>query len=204
MWVDSPPKALGHLAGLPTLDDLYALIKAADPPPNPPLASDIAAGLARLRGALDDGAVEVQPPPGKRQKIPPGLSPEEELRAGAPLLRVLRERVRDALDAKLRHGFHIPIRASLSAGRSLPICWYGQQDAGWIAYYDCLRRLGLGRYRPSDERQFDDWAALARAAGWWWPGEEVCVLVERPAIAEPRRGGPPVVVYRDGWQPTFR
>jgi hypothetical protein len=54
---------------------------------------------------------------------------------------------------------------------------------------------------------------LARSCGWWWPGEDVCVVVDRPELAgtEPlpgtwheevrlRRGG---VRYRDGWHPLL-
>jgi len=49
---------------------------------------------------------------------------------------------------------------------------YGQQDSHWIAYYDVLRRLGLARYRSADDKQFEEWATLARSCGWWWPGED--------------------------------
>ena len=67
-------------------------------------------------------------------------------------------------------------------------------------------RLGLSRPAPRDAAHLGDWAALARATGWWWPGEEVCVLVERPArigpvalpdhpLAAPVRA---TVEYRDG------
>ncbi|WP_425321283.1 DUF6745 domain-containing protein [Couchioplanes caeruleus] len=87
----------------------------------------------------------------------------------------------------------LPVRAALGPPARLPICWYGQQDASWIAQHDVLRRLGLSHPAPCDITDLDDWAALARAAGWWWPCQEVCVAVERPA-----RIGPEVVVYRDG------
>ena len=55
--------------------------------------------------------------------------------------------------------------------------------------------------------------ALARSCGWWWPGEDVCVVVDRPELVrtEPvpgtwheeirlKRDG---VRYRDGWHPLL-
>ena len=84
-----------------------------------------------------------------------------------------------------------------------------QQDAYWIAHYDVLRRLGLAQYAPPQAARLDDWATLARAAGWWWPGEDVCVVVERPVRIDtvplpddaPPAAAPAVVAYRDGWRP---
>jgi hypothetical protein len=85
------------------------------------------------------------------------------------------------LRTALLHGVALPVRAALGPPVRLPVCWYGQQDASWIAHHDVLRRLGVARPSPRDAGHLDDWAALARATGWWWPGEQVCVMVERPA-----------------------
>lgn len=65
VWVDSPHQAREHLAGLPTLDTLYRWIWGPQPPGRPPLASDLVAGLARLRGALDGcvGHSDLDPAP---------------------------------------------------------------------------------------------------------------------------------------------
>jgi hypothetical protein len=52
---------------------------------------------------------------------------------------------------------------------------------------------------------------LADSAGWWWPDEDVCVVVDRPAAVrteavpggwneEVRLEG---VRYRDGWCPPL-
>lgn len=105
----------------------------------------------------------------------------------------------------------MPPRAELGPPESLPVCWYGQQDAPWIAYYDAWRRLGLAHYFGPDEALLDAWATLARSCGWWWPDEAVCVIVERPAVitVEPvprafheevrlREGGGPPVEFRSG------
>ncbi|MFC0505179.1 DUF6745 domain-containing protein [Micromonospora costi] len=58
------------------------------------------------------------------------------------------------------------------------------------------------------------WAGLARSCGWWWPGEDVCVVVDRPAEmrTEPVAGTvhdqvrlrPGGVRYRDGCEPPVR
>ena len=93
------------------------------------------------------------------------------------------------------------------------MCWYGQQEASWVAYYDALHRLGLARCGAEDTDHFGDWAVLARSCGWWWPGERVCVVVERPAVVriepipgtshEEARLGKDGVEYRDGWHPRL-
>jgi Domain of unknown function (DUF6745) len=220
VWVGSPAAALPHLAGLPTHDVLYAWATTVSPQGTPPVASDIATGVSRLRGGLDAYAdhPDLDAPPGAKrpEKGRPWLHqpPLDALRAGVPLRELLRHGVRDALYTSLGHGFFLPVRAALGP---VPVCWYGQQDAFWIAYYDTLRRLGLARYPSALAEQLDDWAALARSAGWWWPGEEVCVVVERSAEirTEPvpggrheevrlRPGAEPAVVYPDGWHPPRR
>nr|WP_318273137.1 hypothetical protein [Micromonospora provocatoris] len=79
-----------------------------------------------------------------------------------------------------------------------------------------LRRAAparLARYGPDEAGHLDTWAGLARSCGWWWPGEEVCVVVDRPQAirTEPVPGTPHDrirlrpggVRYRDGWQPPL-
>jgi hypothetical protein len=205
VWVDSPRAALPHLAGLPTHDDLCSWIAGRRPPGRPPLASDLVAALSHLRGALDSwlSHPDLNPArPGKRRdgKPWPKLPPLEGIAAGLPLREVLRQGVRETLATSLADGCYLPVRAALGAlagPRPLPVCWYGQHDAAWIAYYDVMRRLGLAWYPAVDSEHLADWAALARSGGWWWPGEEVCVVVERPAVV--RTG--PLIRYRDGWRP---
>jgi hypothetical protein len=120
---------------------------------------------------------------------------------------------RSALYRSLAHGFYLPIRTALSSHGPVPVCWYGQQDAAWIAYYDLLRRLGLARYGPDETDHLSQWAALVRSCGWWWPGEDICVVVERPrnVRTEPVPGARHDEVrlrhdgvgYRDGWHPRI-
>lgn len=216
VWVDSPGKALPLLSGLPTLDELYQWIRDPRPPGPPPLASDLATQASRLRGALSGGVLhgdpELSPVRRPKGKDPwPDLPPLDALAVGVPLPVVLHRGVRAALHRSLVQGFCFPVRAALAGEGPVPVRWYGQQDASWIAYYDMLRRLNLARYAPTDADHLDDWAAVARSCGWWWPGEGVCVVVERPARVrtEPvpgtwhgevqlRQDG---VEYRDGRRP---
>jgi hypothetical protein len=215
-WVDSPYKALPLIAGLPTLDLLYRWIRHPDTPGVPPLASDLATVASLLRSALGQGVghpdPELSPPRQGRKKQPwPELPPRDALAAGVPLGVVLHQGIRSALHRSLAHGFYLPVRAALASHGPVPVCWYGQQDASWVAYYDALKRLGLARYGTDETDHLDHWAALVRSCGWWWPGEDICVVVERPnnVHAEPlprawhdeirlRHHG---IEYRDGWHP---
>lgn len=197
-------------------------MSARPPAGAPPLASDIAAGLSQLRSALSAGAAEpfADRAPMKRPKDKPWprLPAQEALAAGLPFLELLRQGVYEALFRSLAEAIYLPLRAELgvsrepgSAGTGLPVGWYGQQDAAWIAHLDVLRRLGIvpGVRSPA----FDAWVTLARSGGWWWPGEDRCVVVERPVVIRTaplpgglhdevqlhRDHGKPAVEYRDGW-----
>jgi hypothetical protein len=188
-WVDSPAAALEHTAGIPGHDDLHAWLQPQPPTGRPPIVVDLAAGWSRLLAALDEAAdhPDLEPPRHVRKgdKPWPALPPVRAIEAGVPLRVVLRQGVREALRTALLQGVALPVRAALGPPARLPVCWYGQQDASWIALHDVFRRLGLARPSPRDAGLLDEWAALARATGWWWPGEEVCIMVERPARIDP-------------------
>ncbi|GAB1644456.1 DUF6745 domain-containing protein [Krasilnikovia sp. MM14-A1259] len=217
-WVDSPAEALPLIAGLPTLDALHDWIREPRPPGTPPLASDLAMTSAQLRGALSAGVSHTDPElsavrRGKTREPWPDLPPLDALRLGVPLGVTLHRAVRGALHRTLVHGFALPVRSALADAGPVPVCWYGQQDASWVAYYDVLHRLGLARYGPDERDHLADWATLVRSCGWWWPGEDVCVVVERPETVSTapvpgarhdevrlqQRG----VRYRDGWHPRI-
>ncbi|SBT39152.1 hypothetical protein GA0070611_0809 [Micromonospora auratinigra] len=219
VWVDSPVQALPLIAGWPTLDQLFAHVRDPRPRRTPaPLAGDIAVMSSQLRGALSAGVPHTDPElsPARTSRTKeawPELPPGRALDSGVPLGVVLHQGVRTALHRSLAHGYRQPVRAALAGDAPVPVCWYGQQDASWIAYYDVLRRLGLARYGPDEARHLDLWADLARSCGWWWPGEDVCVVVDRPEAihVEPVPGtaheqvrlAPRGVRHRDGWQPSW-
>lgn len=218
-WVASPRQAISLIAGWPTLGQLFARIRDPHPQGKHPLASDLAMSVSRMRSALSAGVAHPDPElsrvgMGKRNEPWPELPPMAALEAGVPLGVVLHQGIRTALGRSLAQGFRTQVRDALPVEPAqVPVCWYGQQEAAWIAYYDVLHRLGLARYQTDDLGRLGDWAALARSCGWWWPGEQVCVVVDRPELArtEPLPGTwhdevrlrPGGIRYRDGWQPPL-
>jgi hypothetical protein len=183
-WVDSPLQAIPFIAGWPTLDQLYSWVRDTRPRGTPPLASDLAMVSSQLRGALSAGLAHADPE----------LSPARKGKRNEPWP-------------------ELPPWQALTGDRPVPVCWYGQHDASWVAYYDVLHRLGLASYRPDDLDHLGRWTALARSCGWWWPGEDVCVVVDRPELVRtepvPRAWHEEVrlqrdgVRYRDGWRPLL-
>ena len=124
------------------------------------------------------------------------FTPEDALLSGIGPEDVLEAAIYRSLRGTLRDAIAIPLRSALAAAlgdadnrdnKATGLCWWGQHDAYWVAHYDIWQRSGLARYRPSDQRELNLWAALARSAGWWWPGRGLCVLSERPVTlhAEP-------------------
>ena len=217
-WVSSPAQAIPLTAGLPTLGQLYAWVRDPRPRGRPPLASDLAMVAGHLRGELSARVSHSDPelsPAGKGKKREPWpeLPPPQAFEAGVPLGVVLHQGVRTALHRSLAHAIRAPVRTALAVSGPLPVCWYGQHDAAWIAYYDVLHRLGLADYRPDDLDHLGDWAALARSCGWWWPGEDICIVTDRPEHlhTEPVPGAwhaevrlrPDGIRYRDGWRPPL-
>ena len=191
VWAASPHKALPLLDGRPGHAELARWIAATTPQGEQrPLLSDILAGQSQLRSALDAAADDPRlgshsRTTGKDKKPWPRFDPTARV-PDIPLREILHQCVREPLQRTL--SYHIQVRASL--GENVPSACYGQLEAPWIAYYDALARLGLARYASADADRFDDWAALARTAGWWWPDVSVCVLIERPSIVDtaPLRG----------------
>lgn len=218
-WVSSPKQAFALVVGWPTLDTLCALIRDPRPRGKPPLASDLAMSLSQLRGALSVGVAHPDPEMsragrGKHNEPWPELPPLKALHTEVPFGVVLHQGVRTALHRSLAQGFRTPVRTALADDPArVPVCWYGQQEASWIAYYDALHRLGLARYQPDDLDHLGYWAALGRSCGWWWPGEDVCIVVDRPELVhtEPLPGTwhdevrlrPDGIRYRDGWHPLL-
>jgi hypothetical protein len=214
VWVASPAEALELVVGRPTLQQLYAWIRDPRMRGKPPLASDLAMAVSQLRGRLSAAVSHTDPElsptrKGKTNQPWPELPPLQALDTGVPLGVVLHQGIHTALYRSLTRGFRQPIHQALSGPGPAPVCWYGQQESPWIAYYDTLRRLGLARYGTDDLAHLGEWAALTRASGWWWPGDDVVVVVDRPeylhlepvpgALHDEVRLTRAGVRYRDGW-----
>jgi hypothetical protein len=86
----------------------------------------------------------------------------------APLRAALAQEIGQATDDK-----------ELNPGGGV-IAFRSQHAAAWIGYYDARRQAGFGGYASADLGELAIWAALATSAGWWWPGEGLCVMAERP------------------------
>ena len=216
-WVESPLKALPLVQDLPHLEDLYDWVRDPCPRGTPPLASDLAMLVSQLRTRLSAGIQHADPEQSpvrrnKRGEPWPELAAPQAVAAGVPLGVLLHQNICIWLHRTLGDGFRRRVRRALTDPALVPVCWYGQQECWWIAYYDILGQLGLARYGPRETQQLSEWVALARSCGWWWPGEDVCIVVERPATVhvEPVPGArlgelqltSTGVTYRDGWHPA--
>ena len=95
-----------------------------------------------------------------------------------PRARARRE-VRDSLHTSVSDGIAIAIR-TLTSPIAGYVTWYGQHEAPWLAHCVAGPQLGLARYSREDAEILDINCALARATGWWWPFDDVCVMAERP------------------------
>ena len=95
------------------------------------------------------------------------------------------------------------VRGQESSPRRIEWLWpiYGQHEAGWLSYYDVLRRTSIA----ATIAPLDGLLQVARHAGWWWPFTDVVILTERPTAlhrdAEGRLHHPdgPAIAYADGW-----
>ncbi|MEO3764311.1 DUF6745 domain-containing protein [Streptomyces sp. B8F3] len=220
VWIPSPaaaPRALR--AGQPAFG--RPRLRAADAPAlgaQWPVASRLASLLSALHTRLDR-CVRRPSVLGPRSRRPwyqaaRGMTAEDGLHDGYALRDILWTAVRDPLAATLLDGPRPAIRTALlpvTDAEPLGLTFHGQHDAHWIGHYDIHARLGLAAYGAADTRQLALWADLARTAGWWWPGEGVCLVAERPAEAhtEPLPGARhgelrlhrpdgPAVRYADG------
>jgi hypothetical protein len=117
--------------------------------------------------------------------------------------------VRRVLRLIVRDGVAGTVRATMD--HNLGLHWLGQHDVDWIARFDAAVRTSRVRFSPGEHAQWELWATLARSCGWWWPGDDVCVVAERPATVHTERvepsdigqrrlhhGDRPAIEFRDG------
>ncbi len=151
----------------------------------------VASRLASLQSALRTRLARRVEGPGqlwRRQRPPWSLAArttadEDGLDDGYALRDILWTAVHDPLRTSVLDGPRPAIRTALlpAAGTEpLGLTFHGQHDAHWIGHHDVQARLGLASYPAGDARGLALWAAVARSAGWWWPGDGVCVVAERP------------------------
>ncbi|MFG2028063.1 DUF6745 domain-containing protein [Streptomyces sp. NPDC048825] len=190
VWVPSPAAArkvmLDHYDSFRPvrLDSAAAPVRGSDWP----LAARLATLASELRERMDDRIGQRSSSLITRIWGMPGtgsvrtMAPEEALAAGIPVRRVVEALVYDALTETLRDSVCAPVRTELlpAAVDSPGLAWYGQHDAAWVAHYDVMARVGLTTYLGGDQDQLGLWVDLARSTGWWWPGEGMCVMAERP------------------------
>jgi hypothetical protein len=114
---------------------------------------------------------------------------------GTPFGQRLEDTVHGPLRGTLRDAICDPLRAALPGVErgALGLTWYGQHDAWWIGIFEAWRQAGLVRYGWADAGLLERWGALARSTGWWWPGEDRCVMAGRPVVlhTEPVPDGTP-------------
>lgn len=83
----------------------------------------------------------------------------------------------------------------------LQTCCYGQHDASWLAFYEFF-----APYLPEIIKKLDGHFNVARAAHWWWPKTDGCIICDRPTTIKLDDTGRlhcedgPAVEYRDGYK----
>lgn len=194
LWVPSPAAAVPLLLDAPHTFRPATLRAVDDRPGGPgwPVAARLAALAGELRERMD---VRLRRRPGPRGWSPsggpaePAWSPEAALAAGVPRDTVLGGLLDGPLTASLRDAVRAPLRTGLLPrdAESFGLTWHGQHDAYWVAAYEARVRLGVARYLDADTFQLGLWADLARSTGWWWAGDGVCVLAERPTEVHAER-----------------
>jgi hypothetical protein len=227
-WVASP---LAALAAVRAARSRYPVIR----PPRQlasqdlgqwPVAARLASLESSLRSRLD---ARIRRPmgtwPGSGAGAVSMYDPEDAVLSGISASSVLAVTAGLSLRSTLTDAVAAPLRAALAQVTGEPavggelsaaggvIAFRGQHIASWIGYYDIRRRAGFGGYATADLIELDVWAAIARSAGWWWPGEGLCVMAERPLAVhtEPlagsrhgelrlHHGNGPAIAFADGFK----
>ncbi|WP_017625256.1 DUF6745 domain-containing protein [Nocardiopsis chromatogenes] len=217
VWVDSPGSALYPGSPLHRAESELAPLRAFSRGTDLPVHARLADLCTRVR-TLMDRVVRRRLRTPLRAPWPsatlPTTPPERALRDGVWIRAIIDVTVRHSLAVSLRDAVQAPLVTEFAAGapRPLATAWHGQHDAYWVGHYDAWHRLGLACFPAPAREALDLWSATARSCGWWWPGEDVCVVAERTAAlhSEPapdaahgevrlHHDGGPAVLYRDGW-----
>lgn len=227
-WVPSPLAALHAVqaarSGYPVIET--RCLRTGQPWREMPVAARLASLETSLRSRLDAriGRAAVAWPSSPGTGTVSMYRPEDAVLSGISDRSIVVVTVGQSLRGTLTDAVAVPLRAALARaiGKAADddqlkaaggvIAFRGQHDASWVGYYDTRRRAGFGGYASADLSELGVWAALARSAGWWWPGEGLCVMAERPLAvhAEPlagshhgelrlHRADGPAIVFADGF-----
>ena len=229
-WVPSPLAALHAVRAArsryPVIETRYLL--SGQPGREMPVAARLASLGTSLRSRLDArirrAAVAWPPSREDNAGTVSMYRPEDAVLSGISDRFIVVVTAGQSLRGTLTDAVAAPLRAALARaiGKAADddqlrtaggvIAFRGQHDASWIGYYDTRRRAGFGGYASSDLSELDAWATLAKSAGWWWPGEGLCVMAERPVTVhtEPlagsyhgelrlHRADGPAIAFADGF-----
>ncbi|GAA3719943.1 hypothetical protein GCM10022224_102350 [Nonomuraea antimicrobica] len=206
-----------HPAAEAAISDLYRLIGLS-----PPRFHWVASPLAALetvppgmRASESVGRVDDWPLPARFATCQNRLygSIDAKVRpAQLPIDRLIRREVLFSLQGSVSRCLLPPVRRAHSWGfrRSRSPKWYDVLNVSQTAYRAALRDVAGVVLDDEQRRQFDLWTAVAASCHWWWPGEHVCVVSERPValhteVAENNgevrlhHSTAPAVRYADGW-----
>ena len=116
----------------------------------------------------------------------------------------VRASVWDSVGASVGASVRASVRASVgdSVRASVWASWYGQHDAGWLAFYDYFRdAAGLSE----ETQKLAGLWLLSQSAGWWLPHQNLCWVSERHNVLHRDADGRlhcdngPALQYPDGW-----
>lgn len=108
-------------------------------------------------------------------------------------------KVVEHIAAKLAAMSPTSVAQQLAAIRSK--CCYGSHDAGWLAFYDYWKEIGV---LPADHL-LTGLTELAQVCGWWYPTRCIAILDHRPSVLQMVDGrlhceDGPSIEYPDGLQ----
>jgi hypothetical protein len=229
-WVASP---LAALQAIQAARSRYPAIQppgqlVSQPMGQWPVAARLASLGTSLRSRLDArirrAAVAWPSSRGDNAGTVSMYRPEDAVLSGISDRSIVVVTVGQSLHGTLTDAVAAPLRAALAraageAAGDVPrkltggvTAFRGQHEAAWVGYYDTRRRAGFGGYAAADLGELDVWAALARSTGWWWPGEGLCIMAERPSAVhtEPltgshhgdlrlHRADGPAIAFTDGF-----
>ncbi len=115
----------------------------------------------------------------------------------------VRDSVWASVRASVRDGVGASVRASVGASvwASVDQAIWGQQEAGWLAFYDYFREVcDLAK----ETEKLIGLTDLAKHSNWIYPYKNIAVISEKPELVKLKNGAihnesGPAVKYRDGF-----